>query len=110
MYKVAAAKAVYREFDREKYTETQCLLMFKVSVDNLNFKGGFRVREVYNLDSGAKFWISGRNPGFYFPPKNDIPKIYTWWVNQIRSNCKTGFQKMNLWWSPRIHPLLSKGY
>ena len=43
--------------------------MFKVSVENLNFKGGFRVREVYNLDSGAKFWISGRNPSFYFPQK-----------------------------------------
>ena len=34
----------------------------------------FRVREVYNLDSGAKFWISGRTPGFYFPPKTTSQK------------------------------------
>ena len=43
--KIAAAKAVDMEFDRENIRKNLDFWIFEVSVDNLNFKGGFRVRE-----------------------------------------------------------------
>ena len=54
VFKIAAAKAVYREFDRENVRKNLDFFMFKVSVDNLNFKGGFRVRESSKKLRGAR--------------------------------------------------------
>ena len=75
-FKIAAAKAVYREFDRETYMENPRFLIFKRSVENVNFKGvlgsGRYIISILEPNSG---FLAGLR-AFMFPQKRHPKNIY----------------------------------